>query len=100
MKFADRFVALAKECAKTGEPMLRNLEYCFPGNGWENVNDQFMIGDFLMVAPQVQKGARTRTVAVPPGKWRADDGTVVTGPSTITVDTPVTRLPYFERIVD
>ena len=98
MKFADRFVALAKECAKTGEPMLRNLEYCFPGNGWESVNDQFMIGDFLMVAPQVQKGARTRTVAVPPGKWRADDGSVVEGPRTITVDTPIARLPYFERI--
>ena len=39
MKFADRYVELAKECAKTGEPMLRNMEYNFPGQGWETVRD-------------------------------------------------------------
>ena len=98
MKYADRFVALARECAVSGEPMLRSLDYMFPGHGWEPIVDQFMIGDFLMVAPQVRKGARTRQVAVPPGKWKADDGSVVEGPRTIAVDTPVSRLPYFERV--
>ena len=97
MKFARRFVGLAEECAKTGEPMLRSMEYCFPGRGWESLMDQFMMGDFLLVAPQVAKGARERAVAVPPGRWRADDGTVVEGPRTITVATPLSRLPYFER---
>ena len=94
-KFADRFVALAKECGRTGEPMLRPLEYAFPGHGWENVKDQFVMGDFLMVAPQTVKGARERDVAIPPGEWISDDGTKVTGPKTVRIATPLSRLPYF-----
>ncbi len=98
MKFADSFVALAKECAKTGEPMLRNMEYNFPGFGWENIKDQFMMGDFLVVAPQLVKGATNRKVVIPPGMWRSDDGVVYEGLCEIVVSTPLSRLPYFERI--
>jgi alpha-glucosidase len=98
MKFADRYVALAKECAKTGEPMLRNMEYNYPGYGWEDVMDQFMMGDFLVVAPQCVKGAKDRKVMIPPGKWRGDDGAVYVGPRVITTPTPLDRIPYFERV--
>lgn len=98
MKFADRFVELAGESAKTGEPMLRNMEYNFPGFGWEKIKDQFIMGDFLLVAPQTMKGERERTVIIPPGKWRADDGKVYEGPCKIVVSTPLSRLPYFEHI--
>lgn len=98
MKFAERFVELAKDCAKSGEPMLRNLEYNYPGNGWENIKDQFVMGDFLVVAPQIVKGAKERKVIIPPGKWEADDGAIYEGPCEIIVSTPISRLPYFERI--
>jgi len=97
MKFADRIVALARSCAVSGEPMLRNLEYAFPGRGYAGVADQFMLGDSLMVAPQVRKGARKRKVILPPGTWRADDGQVHVGPAEVEVETPLCRLPYFER---
>ena len=50
-KFAARFVELAAECGRSGEPMIRNLEYCFPGMGYAGVKDQFMMGDYLLVAP-------------------------------------------------
>ena len=96
-KFATRFVELAKECARTGEPMIRNLEYCFPHRGYAAIKDQFVMGDFLLVAPQVVKGSVSRDVVIPPGTWRADDGTVVVGPTNIRVATPLARLPYFER---
>ena len=95
-KFAVYFVDLAKECGRTGEPMIRNLEYEFPHQGYAEVKDQFLMGDFLMVTPQLRKEASSREVAIPPGRWRADDGTVVTGPRHITVETPLSRLPYFE----
>lgn len=98
MKYADRFVELAKECAKTGEPMLRHMEYNCPGQGWEHVRDQFMMGDFLVVAPQCVKGAKDRKVMIPPGKWKGDDGVVYEGPRVITTPTPLNRLPYFERV--
>ena len=97
MSFTPKFVELAKECAKTGEPMLRTLEYEFPNCGYADIKDQFMMGDFLMVAPQVCKGASCRTVVIPPGKWLADDGSLVKGPSRIVVRTPLSRLPHFTR---
>lgn len=96
-KFAAKFVELAKACGRTGEPMIRNLEYVFPGNGYAGIRDQFMMGDFLMVAPQVEKGAGTREVEIPPGRWLADDGTEYEGPRKVTVGTPLSRLPYFVR---
>jgi alpha-glucosidase len=97
-RFAPRFVKLAKESAKSGEPMMRNLEYCFPGLGYAEIKDQFMMGDDLLVAPVVEKGAKSRKVVLPPGKWRSDDGQISIGPAVIEVATPLERLPYFEKL--
>ena len=95
-RFAPRFVALARESARTGEPMMRNLEYCFPGMGYAGINDEFMMGDSLLVAPVLEKGAVSRKVVLPPGRWRADDGKEHVGPAEITVPAPLERLPHFE----
>ena len=96
-KFASRFVELAKECGRTGEPMIRHLDYMFPEEGYGKVLDEFAMGDFLVVAPQTKKGAVVRDMIVPPGKWRMDDGKVVEGPSRVTVETPLARLPYMVK---
>ena len=94
-KFAAYFVALAEECGRTGEPMIRNLEYMFPHRGYAAVRDEFMMGDRLLVAPVLEKGAVSREVVIPPGDWIADDGAEIHGPRTITVDAPLARLPHF-----
>ena len=99
-KFAAFFVELAKESGRTGEPMIRNLEYNFPGCGYAGIRDQFMMGETLLVAPQVEKGAASREVVIPPGTWRLDDGQIVTGPVRITVATPLSRLPHLVKTDD
>ena len=45
-----------------------------------------------------EKGATTRKVIVPPGRWLGDDGKEVVGPTEIVVETPLARLPHFKRI--
>ena len=97
-KFAPKFVALAKNAAKTGEPIMRPLEYVFPGDGYAEIRDEFMMGEDLLVAPAVEKGAVSRTVVLPPGTWRADDGQVHEGGRTVSVETPLERLPHFVRV--
>jgi alpha-glucosidase len=96
MRFTPRILELAEAGAATGEPILRPLAYGFPDGGYENVKDQFLMGDDLLVAPMVTKGA-ARTVQIPPGTWKADDGTLITGPIQQTFAVPLGRLLYFER---
>ncbi len=96
-KFSKRMLELAKESARTGEPIIRHMAYVFPDEGLEMVNDQYMVGNDILVAPVMVQGATTKTVHIPAGKWCGDDGKVVTGPRQVTVDAPLSRLPYYER---
>ena len=97
-EFAPTIAALAKKTGETGEPILRGLEYNYPGKGYAHVIDEFMMGEDLLVAPVLRKGMAARDVVLPPGTWRADDGSVVSGPCKITVRTPLSRLPHFVRV--
>ncbi len=97
-KYAPKFAALAKAAGETGEPILRSLEYVFPGKGYAGIIDEFMIGDDLLVAPVLEKGAVSREVVLPPGKWRDAAGTVSEGPAKVKVDAPLGRPPYFELV--
>ena len=97
MDYTWYILETAKASAKSGEPMLRAMEYEFPGQGAAAVTDQFMLGSKVLVAPQLKKGAKTRKVFLPAGKWLADDGREYEGPSMVEVETPLARLPRFER---
>ena len=96
-RFAPKILALAEESGRTGEPIMRSLEYEFPGCGYADIKDEFMMGKDLLVAPVLEEGVTSRKVAIPSGTWLADDGTEVTGPRTIVVETPLSRLPHFQR---
>jgi alpha-D-xyloside xylohydrolase len=64
------------------------------------VDDQFMFGDELLVAPVLAMGQRTRTLYLPAGaSWR-EHWTNITraGGATITVDAPIEQIPFFHRV--
>ena len=78
--------------------MMRSMEYAFPHQGYERVNDQFLLGDRILVAPVVEKAASTRTVMIPPGKWNGFDGKRHDGPAKVTVPAGIDELCYFEKV--
>ena len=96
----NEIMALARICAVSGEPMVRNLEYEFPGKGYEMIRDQFFLGSNIMVAPVVEKGQRSREVVFPEGRWRGEDGSVVNGPAEIKIEVPLERLPWYRKMND
>ena len=99
-RMGNEILDLAKESALSGEPMVRNLEYEYPGKGYEEIKDQFLLGNKIMVAPLAEKGKRSRDIVFPEGKWLGDDGIVVTGPVTQKVDVPLERLPWYRKVTD
>lgn len=64
------------------------------------VEDAFMLGPDLLVAPVLDEGATTRQIYLPahPGGWYDwHDGTPFEGGRTVTVAAPLGRLPVFAR---
>ncbi|HSP53611.1 MAG TPA: glycoside hydrolase family 31 protein [Cryobacterium sp.] len=88
-------LALVREAATTGEPILRALGYHYPG--CEQTRDQFLVGEDILVAPVLEQGARTRTVVFPPGRWVAAGGSGHVGPSTAELPVQLGTLPWFRR---
>ena len=96
--FAPYILAQARHAAKTGEPIVRAMEYEFPHQGFNRPMQQFMLGDRWLVAPVVTPDD-AKTVELPAGKWRDDLGAVHEGPKTISLaDVPLDRLPRYERL--
>jgi alpha-D-xyloside xylohydrolase len=63
------------------------------------VDDEFMFGPSLLVAPVATHGERSRPVYLPAGaSWRdAWTGSVFDGGQLVTADAPLSRIPVFLR---
>lgn len=96
-RFVPLIMQLTRASASNGEPVVKYMHYVFPHQGFETVNDQFVLGNSVLVAPMLQKGNK-RTVVFPKGTWKGDDGSIVKGPATKEITVPIERLPYFELI--
>ncbi len=61
---------LMKRASETGIPALRHLALEFPGEEWTyRTDDEFMLGDALLIAPVLQDYRPSRTVRLPEGNW-------------------------------
>ncbi|MGW0735263.1 glycoside hydrolase family 31 protein [Streptomyces sp. NPDC002851] len=83
-----------------GLPVMRPLFLEFPADDtcWA-VDDAYLFGPDLLVAPVLEPGARTRTVHLPAGaRWTdAWTGEEYAGGSDVTVPAPLERIPLFQR---
>ena len=97
LKFAPYILELAKQTAQTGEPIVRAMDYEFPGQGFDRRMQQFMLGPKYLVAPVVRADDAV-TIEIPAGLWKDARGMMVEGPKTLALEhVPLSYLPYFER---
>ena len=97
LKFSDYIVSEVKKSEISGEPVLRCMEYQYPGCEYERITDQFMVGDKLLVAPVVKKGETVKKVVFPKGEWIAPDKTKYIGPCEKFIKSDIDTLLYFEK---
>ncbi len=87
------------ECERTGLPVMRPLvlHYEQDGNTW-NLNDEFLVGENLLVAPVLEQGQTHRMVYLPEGKWYDFfTGKEYEGGNYYLVDAPLDTCPIFAK---
>ena len=93
--------ALARNVSVDGVPTVRPLWYEFPLDPASyDVDDQYLLGPSILVAPVVAQGATSRAVVFPAGAtwtsvWNASD--VVAGGQTRVVPAPLEVIPAYWR---
>jgi alpha-D-xyloside xylohydrolase len=89
-----------REGERTGIPLVRPLLLAFPDDkaAWD-IEDQYMFGPDILVAPVTEFGARQRRVYLPAGAdWtHTDSGRRHPGGGHVTVDAPLESIPLFLR---
>ena len=86
-----------QDAHQSGDPVMRPLFYGYPGDpkAWE-IDDEYLFGPDLLVAPILYEGQRERTLYLPAGTWRMlGSGRVYQGGQTVTVPAPIDIIPVF-----
>lgn len=94
------FDQLTTQSITKGWPIVRPLWWLFPKDSHcLVVDDQFMLGDKILVAPVVDKGRRSRDIYLPPGIWldKLKNKNLTGGSWLQGYEVSLYELPYFER---
>lgn len=87
----------AENLLHDGRPLQRPFGLAYPELG-QHPSDEYLFGDSLLVAPVIERGAVSRSVIFPPGRWidwwsgEVHDGA---SPAAVTVAAPLGVLPLF-----
>lgn len=96
--FSEEMLRLVKSAEKTGEPIIRSLEYNDPHQGFFAIEDEFMLGEDILVAPVVTQHTYERNVTFPCGTWEDSDGNRFEGRETYLLPSPIEKLLWFRKV--
>lgn len=100
-EYAPKIVEIAKAATKNGHPIIRPIFWLEPDDDFSLMcDDEFLLGDDILVAPVVHPNIRQRNIYLPPGTWQ-DHWTneIFVGPKRLNAyPTPLENLPFFERV--
>lgn len=88
-----------QQAHEKGTPVMRPLFYDFPkeAEAWK-IEDQYMFGSDVMVAPILYEDMTKREVYLPTGEWwNVNDGSYYSGGNRISVPAPIDVIPVFVR---
>jgi alpha-glucosidase len=91
--------ALFWDHMRTGAPLIRPLSWHYPSDPQAaHVQDQFLFGEDLLVAPVVQKARAHRYVYLPKGNWHPfEGGDPLEGGRVYTIEWKLGSVPAFVR---
>lgn len=87
------------EHRQSGAPLMRPVFWHYPQDAlaWQ-LDDEFMLGADILVAPITDRAHTRRNVYLPAGRWyRWDDSTVIEGGLVHTLEMPLGCVPAFVR---
>ncbi len=98
-RFIPYIYDLARECERTGEPIVRPLVYEYPHDKMvRNICDEYLLGKFVLAAPVTVPGKFAREVYLPEGEWYDyETNEKYTGGKYILADAPLDKVPVFIR---
>ena len=90
--------ALAYENTTTGMPLVRPIDYTRK-SPLNSVDDEYMWGPDVLIAPVLNPGVKTREVILPEGTWidYNNPRNVYHGPDTIAYPSPLHVIPMFVK---
>lgn len=100
-EFAPRILEIAKSSTQNGLPVIRPVFWLAPDDERALLcDDEFLLGNEILVAPVVTPNTFERDIYLPQGKWQDHwNGKTYMGPTTLkNYPTPLDVLPIFKRL--
>ena len=100
-QFMDRISAAMRQAAQSGEPVIRPVWWLAPDDERALIcDDEFLLGDGVLVAPVLEPRQRARDVYLPRGHWQdARKGQTVAGPLVLSnVPAPLDTCLVYQRV--
>lgn len=96
-RLVPSLISAGSELQLQGFPLVARCDFFWPEHPEARNNTQYVHLNDTLVAPLGEE-ADTRDVWIPPGQWQdAWSGSILTGPQTIRVTQPPSRIPMWHR---